>query len=1105
MQEKVNIFIAYVYNIRMDVIFQKDSNSPVAKKNNFKTKVIAYFKNYNSGFYFFLFLVAIGLAFFISSLWENQFTTLFGGDYTAQQLPFYTNGYDDWWHFFRTGQFRYYSTNTYLGASNIGANSFYYLFDPFFFPILLCPRAYIAQGMAILTIFKIAGAGMVFRKYMRVMGASEKASRITALAYAFSGWMAWFLWFNHMTEVMICFPLMLWGVEKVLREKKPWLLMFACFLMGITNYFFLIGMGIAAFFYAIFRYFQRLKLYNAKNNLIILGLGFIGFFAGILMSCAVVFPNILYSLDAPRAANSSYLDNLIAALKDHNFGKFIGYIFSWKMADGREFKHFYPLASFVFPCASCRGTPLTQWGNEWYDNCATNTYSFLPMLLLFLPAFIKAMKEKKWSAIVATVLFIWALETPFCYYMFFGFTAPYGRWELFFVSSFLTFTGLYIDKVKDEPIWTDICGYVFAIICAIGGGICASNIVEHYDLTDKFQYRGDGMINATGATLIVCAVITVEFIALLFTKKKEVYKKIMTGAIAIEAVVMGYLTIQGHWCQSFINCNNGLKYNNEIYRINTLIGKTDKSYHRVWTYNQNESSRNDGMRNAYNGLGCFHSLYNFNVSNFVHWTRIQDGSPFGVNASWSGCYVWKNADLDKFLGVKYYYIQSNSPQWGWMGDNQIYQYNVPLEYREVKDVSSNIYAIFKDRNYKEASATSGYDGFAFAYDKLISYDLKEGATVESCNEDMPSNSARSCLRNSELVLEGAILESSVANKIKEENPSFELEQARNIRTLEKRDLTSVDVKMFDLHKPLLDDRKCTVYTFFEPGENSWMGDVHALTSEQLVTIDEGRFEEVSSADPDNDQYGRYVTTFTPRLTSTFENVYEEDGYAIYIPYNYSDELQADIYLIDENNKIITWDRHQDDKYNEGGLRYRSFYVHPKSYNEDGSTKEPAPKLKKIIIAQRNQKAMYKSEFMICYEKYSSQKNRHDLLNRYPITDVKIGTSKYQFKSNFDKKTVIVTQLPFEKGFSVKAKTADGKTKNIEVISVQGGFAGFIGEIGETSYTMTFYPANLQAGKFMSAFGAFIFVSTFYGYAYIRKKKQTEEEEEEIRQLLSLKC
>lgn len=1091
LQEKVNISYTYVYNIRMDVIFQKDSNSTVANKKTFKERLIAFFKNYNSGFYFFLFLCLIGLIFFISSLWENQFTTLFGGDYTAQQLPFYTNGYDDWWHFFTTGEFRFYSTNTYLGASNMGANTFYYLFDPFFLPILLCPRAYIAQGMAILTIFKIATAGMFFRKYMRVMGASDIASKITALAYAFSGWMAWFLWFNHMTEIMICFPIMLWGVERVIREKKPWLLMFSLFLMGVTNYFFLIGMGIAAFFYALFRYFQRLRLNSWKDNLIILGLGFLGFAAGLLLACAIVYPNILYSMDAPRATNSTYLTNLIDSLKTKDFGKFFRYLFSWKASEGKEYKHFYPLASFVFPCASCRGTPLVQWGHEWYDNCATNTYSFLPMLLLFLPAFIKAMREKKWSVIVAVVLFIWALETPFCYYMFFGFTAPYGRWELFFVTSFLTFTGLYIDKAKEEPIWTDFAGYAFAVLLVIGGGICSNAIQQYYD---GFEYRMDGL-NAAGATAIVIGVLTAEFIVLFFLKKKPAFKNAMTIAISIEAAIMGYLTIQGHWCASFIYTNNGVQYCNDIYQLNQQIKKVDKSYYRVWTYNQNESSRNDGMRNSYNGLGCFHSLYNFNISNFVSWTRIQDGNPFSGSGSWSGCYVWKNADLDKFLGVKYYFIQSNSPQWGWMrdgnaiDDNHEYQYNVPLDYRQIYDYKTDNYVVFEDKNHID---------FAFGYDKLISYELKEGQPVQSSEADMPT-SLRGTVRNGELLLEGAILEQSVANKIKEENPSFEVINAKDSRVVEKK-MLSANVRMFDLHQPLLDDRKCTVYTFFQPGKDSWMGDVDALTSDKLVTVDEGRFAEVSSSNSENDQYGRYVVTITPRINDTFTEMYDEDGYAVYVPYYYHDDYQADIYLIDEDNKIITWDRHQDDKYTEGDSRYRSFYVHPKAYNEDGTTKVAAPKLKKIIVANRNRFSPSTNNFSVLYEKYSAQKARHDALKSYPVTDVKVGTDKYKFKTNFDKKVVVVTQLPFEKGWSIKAKGADGKIKNLEVLSVQGGFTGFVAEIGETNYTMTFYPANYQTGKIMSAFGSLLFLGTFYDYCYLRKNKEIEED---IRKALAL--
>lgn len=1078
MQEKVIIFNAYVYNIRMDVVFKKDSGANTTKFLSIKEKLVKFFKNYNSNFYYFLLLCGIGLLFFISSLFQNQFTTLFGGDYTAQQLSFYTNGYDDWWYFFKTGEFRFFDTNTYLGASNVGANSFYYLFDPFFLPILICPRAYIAQGMAILTIFKIATAGMFFKKYMTVMGASEKASRITAIAYAFCGWMSWFLWFNHMTEIMIVFPIMLWGIERVLRDKKPWLLMFGIFLMGLTNYFFLIGMGIAAFIYAIFRFIQRIKLNSPIENLKILGIGFSGFLGGLLLSCCVAVPAALYSLDAPRAANSGYLDTLKEALKTKDFKTVFGYLFSWKAIPNQgEYKHFYPLVSFVFPCASCRGTPLTQYGNEWYDNCATNTYSFIPMLLLFAPAFIKAMKEKKWSTIVATALFLVALETPFAYYMFFGFTAPYGRWELFFITSYLTFTGLYIDKIKDEPIWTDVVGYVFAIVATIGGGICANTIVTYYS---DFQLRNEEITPVVG-TLIVCAFITGEFITLFFLKKKDAYKKAMTIFIGVEAAIMGFLTIEGHWCGSFIDANNGLTYNTDIYQLNKQIEKKDKSYYRIWSYNQNEGARNDGMRNDYNGLGMFHSLYNFNLNSFVHWTKIQDGDPFYGGGCWSGSYVWKNPDIDKFLGVKYYFVQSNSPQWGWMNDGNTnnYQYNVPFEFEQVYNYKTQHYAVFEDTKHVD---------FAFGFDTLVTYGLRENSKVQADSVDFPVSSKGS-LRNGEMLLEGAILEGSVANKIKEQHNDFTVTQARNIRGLKKSTLAG-STRLYDLQQPLTTEvGKGTVYTFFNPTPE-WLGEgVHALSSAELVKVDEGLYQNVTNTEAENKIYGRYVQVMTPAFTGAFDESYDPDGYAIYVPYYYYDDYQADIYLVDTDNKIITWDRHQDDKYNEGGLRYRTFYVHA-TKNEDGTTK-PAPRLNKIIIANRNIRTMGNSEFNagIMFETATQFKTRTNSLYQYKVENVKYSkNASFSFETNFDKDIFVVTQMPYEKGWEVKANG-----KNLEVFSAQGGFVGFVAPKGQTKYKMKFYPANLQLGKYMSAVGAAMFLSTYYGYCFLVKNKELEEQ------------
>ncbi len=262
---------------------------PICKqKKRLKEVLPVWMTNIHSMFYYYLFLIALGILFMSTSLFINYFTTPFTGDYSSQQFAFYTNGYDDWWHFIKTGEFVLYDTNTFLGADNIGSNSFYYLFDPFFLPILLVPRQLVPQGMAILTIFKMSACGMILFAYMRYMGASRRAAKITGIAYAFSGWITWYLWFNHFTEMAIVFPLILFGVEKVLKEKKPLMLMAGLCLMGFVNFFFLVCFSMCAFLYAMFRYFQRLKLNTWKDNLIIISIGFVAFAIGILMPMMVV-------------------------------------------------------------------------------------------------------------------------------------------------------------------------------------------------------------------------------------------------------------------------------------------------------------------------------------------------------------------------------------------------------------------------------------------------------------------------------------------------------------------------------------------------------------------------------------------------------------------------------------------------------------------------------------------------------------------------------------------------------------------------------------------------------------------------------------------------
>src|SRR5574344_806851 len=123
------------------------------------------FYNYKDvSFVLFLYLVAILMVGY--TLINNSLTIPFSGDFVLQEIPFYYNGYDDWWTALKTGTFPLWDESGMLGVNNIGANSFYYLFNIFFLPTLLFPRSLVPQVQAFLMITKLVLAGLFMKKLL---------------------------------------------------------------------------------------------------------------------------------------------------------------------------------------------------------------------------------------------------------------------------------------------------------------------------------------------------------------------------------------------------------------------------------------------------------------------------------------------------------------------------------------------------------------------------------------------------------------------------------------------------------------------------------------------------------------------------------------------------------------------------------------------------------------------------------------------------------------------------------------------------------------------------------------------------------------------------
>lgn len=1010
-------FILIDFIIRkMDVALKKDKRKI---NNKFLLSIIEFFKVHKAKFEYFLFLFIMGILFFFSLLITNNLTTPYSGDYCAQQFSFYLNGYDDWHTFFKTGKFVFYDTNTFLGSNNIGSNSFYYLFDPFFLLTLVFPRFIIPQVMAFMTILKLSLSGIAFYFYIRYFNVKEECAKLCGLAYAFSGWVSWYLWFNHFSEVAVFFPIILLGIEKVLKEKRPFVLIFGLFLLGVTNYFFFICFLICGFIYAMFRYFQRLKLNRAKDNLIILGIGFIGFLLGILTSLSVVLPSALIAINSDRATNSTYLADLLSSFKDGQIINALRLLFSFKYVDyGKEYRIFYPIIEFFFPTMSDRGTPLTVLGNESYDNVAGSLFCFSPFIILFIPAIIDSFKHKKISHFIAIGLFILAIFTPFFYYLCFGFTKPYSRWYLFVTTSLITYVGLYIDKIKEMKKSILLSGYIFAII----GGIVS--VIFAYFLINNKSYNFSSRVPLIAALIIYLIYVTIFYFVSLFYFKKGNYLKAFKIFTCIEVVAMGTFVSIFHGYTSYTSVNNGLKKNEDLYALTSRINKDDPSYYRCYSSLATDSARNDGMRNNYNGVSFFHSIYNFNTVNFLTWSRLTQN----ING-WSGSYVEKRANLDNFLGIKYYFIEKDTIKDG-------VPVNVPFYFEDVSlNYPNDSFYVYKNTRYID---------LGFSFDKIATYNSLD-------NPDYTlSSSYNSPLRNEELYLKCGIYDYKDYDELMDLSSStLQNQKIYNIgesESINKNVVLKYDYYNLANNNPLkmsLDEIKNI------PSNYSLINSTTSNTSDQHVVIFLS-----------NSGYSYFP--------------HNEEGNIFTLQYSFTNNKKIDVYFIDENNNVCLYDNHNDDNTTSTNKSLRTFY-----------TKN---KIKYIVLIPRFSEINSQNSIKLYYESGEDFYKTLDELESNKLLDVNYSTNHFDFSTNFNSKRVVVTRIAYEDGWNIVQIDENGNRKNLKPYLAQGGFVSFLADEGNNHYELDFYPPYLKESCLFTALGIFVTLITYISYLYIDLNK-----------------
>lgn len=1027
--------------------------------------------NIGSLFFFAFFVIFVAMIWCGYSLLNNHFTQLYGWDYSTQYVTFYYDFYDCWHTFFKTGQFVLYDHQTFFGTDNIGSNSYYGLFDPFVVAMIFFPRVAIPQMVAIMTIAKVVVSAFCMRAYLKYMGIKEGTARVGALAFAFSGYMNFMVGFPTTVAACTWIPLILLGIEKVIKEKKPSYLIWGLFLEGITSFFFLVVICIWGVIYALWRYLWTIRSRSLKDNGLVIAVG-IGSFAVGLMLCAwTLLPSIRESSLSGRTTSigRAYLDAIVASLQNHDFGSFFGLIF--KQVGDNPGRELMGLISFFYPTSGYLYLPLAVANSNYvYDAWTASIFCYTPFIILFFVAIMNSIRKRKWNHLIAVLLGFYLVFTTFAYYFFYAFSGNgYGRWFIILVPEIIYYGCWAFDDRKEQPKWFMLGGTLlslfgtvltFILTIAILKNQSFSNLngmtywISQYFTADQTSGTSQAPTKLIWYVYYQIALVVIEGGVMVYFRKQDWLWKALAVFVSIEAVVMGNASFVYGSMWPLESFNGGPSGFAEYTSINDRIEASDSStfyrsyYDEIAGGSAASGEDNFAMGVGYNGTSSFHSLMNFNVYDYAVMLKISDPPSGGVafgkaysNASWSGHYFNKRFATDSQLGVKYYVIEK-----GGYGDYE--SQNVPFGSVEVPEMETSRFRVFRN----DALPSLGH---AVNSSSLYKMNDDDGKSV------FYDGSYQTVMMAEQKMMRGAIFDDGT---VLPENLEYSTPQ---------RYYQGIDVGY-------------SVKVLTTTGDDKYLPSSSAsYASEGPAYFINNHASEVSKAPSyytgDSDHVVLYPTG---KWGTPFNNDPASTG--AYFDMWYSGGSATRIYMIgqktDANGNaygpdvVLNYEyRALDVVNNKGALPLIGLY---------------APgKVKYItLLGMGGGSCKYPDSLFLHMQDKSQVDSDQAFMKDLSLQNVaKDGENAFTFTTAYTQSQFVVTQIAYDEGWHVYAAGHEIPTYRLD-----GGFVGFLAPSGSTSYRMEYMTPKLVTGSILFTVGMVIYIS-YLGYGFVRDARAIEKE------------
>ncbi|MGD9558986.1 MAG: YfhO family protein [Oscillospiraceae bacterium] len=186
-----------------------------------------------------------------------------------------------------------------LGSSIVNSYSFYNIGSPFLWLSVLFPARWVPFLMVPLFMLKFGGIAAASCLYLSRYAKSRNMLIICSLVYAFCGFNVYNIFFNHMLDPVVIFPLMLWALDGFMYEGRRGFFALFVGLALLNSYFFFVGNVVFILLYFIVRLATREYHITAKK----FGLLLVEVLIGLGLGMALALPSFLNLLGNPRVDN----------------------------------------------------------------------------------------------------------------------------------------------------------------------------------------------------------------------------------------------------------------------------------------------------------------------------------------------------------------------------------------------------------------------------------------------------------------------------------------------------------------------------------------------------------------------------------------------------------------------------------------------------------------------------------------------------------------------------------------------------------------------------------------------------------------------------------